>query len=41
MVKDTNKDIHSIDCADLHALKKDRLNYPRNSLIVYTLALAL
>ena len=22
MIKDTNKDTHSIDCTDLHALKK-------------------
>ena len=35
MIKDTNKDTHSIDCTDLHALKKDRLNYPRNPLIGY------
>ena len=32
MTKDTNKDTHSIDCTDL---KKDRLNYPRNTLIGY------
>lgn len=33
MIKDTKKDTDSIDCIDLHALKKDSLNYPRNPLI--------
>ena len=32
MTKGTNKDTNSIDCTDLHELKKDRLNYPRNSI---------
>ena len=35
MIKDTNKGTNSIDCTDLQALKKDRLNYPRNPLIGY------